>query len=84
MKLKEGNKATAKLLTEDTTGTPSWAHRILKPWRIPETDQTSRSLEKVVSLIIRLNLTKDQNYSIRRGALQLGIIYIYPIIKFLK
>lgn len=84
MKLRESGKLdAAKLLTEMTTTTPTRASKILKTWKTPEKDVSSYSVEEAVSLIVSLNLTRDQYEQLRKGAIDHGHDLYPPYYKVL-
>lgn len=78
MKLREeGDTASAQLLVESTSTSPTRSRRILHKWRSPTKQMTPLSPEEAVALIIRLHLSK-QTYSTLRKVANMHGHELYP------
>lgn len=85
MKLREeGDKATAELLTESTTTTPTRGKKILRKWKSPEVEVSALSPEEALSLILHKHLSKDTYVTLRKVANMHGHDLYPPYYKVLE
>lgn len=69
MKLREeGDKNTAKLISECTTTTPTRGKRILQKWKSPDSEMTALSPEEALSLMLHTHLSKNKYSTLRKVA----------------
>lgn len=69
MKLREeGDIATAELLKESTSTTPTRSKKLLAKWKSPLKEQNSLTPEEALSLIISLSLSKNTYLTLRSVA----------------